>query len=429
MKKLYSIGIGTIGTVLLSLGIGSTVIMAPGATALGHELGWQTQTQARETIEGIAKNHEVVIDGNRVDIEDLGYSVVVDLGKYRAASVNHWNEKVPVQVEVNAQVEQNLKNLAPPVMPISASVSYKDGDWVVSDSEDGRSTDIQSLTNAINENLSKDKNLTTFAREVIEPDITTEEADAFVTRAQDASAGAAVLLDDEQVFEISEDKYMSLFTVDASGDDLLIVPDSAAINELVYTVAEETKSSAQNGSAVVDEEGKVLKVLDEYRDGREMNLAQMEDLYNQIAAGVVDGKNQFTVEMDVVKAEVDKKFRRAVVDKAARQAIFYENEQEVYRFPVAIGRPATPTDSGEFKVHAQLRLQDMGCSPDYDYCTKDVPWISYYNGGEAFHGAPWHNDFGDPSGSLRSHGCVNMYVEDAKNVYFFLQVGSPVKVL
>ena len=70
----------------------------------------------------------------------------------------------------------------------------------------------------------------------------------------------------------------------------------------------------------------------------------------------------------------------------------------------------------------------MGCTPAYDYCTKDVPFATFYNGGEAFHGTWWHSDFGNPNASARSHGCVNMTEKDAEEIYYFAQTGTPVHV-
>jgi hypothetical protein len=48
-----------------------------------------------------------------------------------------------------------------------------------------------------------------------------------------------------------------------------------------------------------------------------------------------------------------------------------------------------------------------------DWRLEDVPWVMYYDGDFAVHGAYWHANFGTPT----SHGCVNVLAEDARWVY------------
>jgi hypothetical protein len=42
-----------------------------------------------------------------------------------------------------------------------------------------------------------------------------------------------------------------------------------------------------------------------------------------------------------------------------------------------------------------------------------VPYIEYFNGGYALHGAFWHAVFG----YVKSHGCVNLAPWDAKSLF------------
>jgi hypothetical protein len=56
---------------------------------------------------------------------------------------------------------------------------------------------------------------------------------------------------------------------------------------------------------------------------------------------------------------------------------------------------------------------DGAVASDGPYSIDDVPWVMYFNGGYALHGAFWHDRFG----AERSHGCVNLAPEDAKTVF------------
>lgn len=95
--------------------------------------------------------------------------------------------------------------------------------------------------------------------------------------------------------------------------------------------------------------------------------------------------------------------------------------------PVAIvpGSPGHETVTGLYNVYLKYQAQDMGCTPDWPYCAKGVPWVTYWTGSYAFHGAPWQSSFGW-SGPGGSHGCINMPVEEAHWVYQWSEIGTPV---
>ncbi|MDB5214457.1 MAG: hypothetical protein JWO86_2384, partial [Myxococcaceae bacterium] len=58
---------------------------------------------------------------------------------------------------------------------------------------------------------------------------------------------------------------------------------------------------------------------------------------------------------------------------------------------------------------------------DGPYSIEDVPWIMYFNGSYALHGAFWHNNFG----KTKSHGCVNMAPQDAKAIFAWTEPHLP----
>ncbi|MDR1808545.1 MAG: L,D-transpeptidase [Propionibacteriaceae bacterium] len=88
---------------------------------------------------------------------------------------------------------------------------------------------------------------------------------------------------------------------------------------------------------------------------------------------------------------------------------------------VSTGTAANPTYTGTYRTYLKYDLQTMrgtyGVQPD-------VPWVMYFNGGQAIHGAYWHNNFGH----VMSHGCVNMRVSEAKDLYYWAPIGTKVVV-
>jgi len=83
------------------------------------------------------------------------------------------------------------------------------------------------------------------------------------------------------------------------------------------------------------------------------------------------------------------------------------------------------TFPGRYSIGWRTPLQDMtGTSRDTGtkYTQPDVPWVMYFNGNQAFHGAYWHNNFGNQM----SAGCVNMPPNLAKKLYDWLPNGADV---
>ncbi|MBE9225793.1 L,D-transpeptidase [Phormidium sp. LEGE 05292] len=109
------------------------------------------------------------------------------------------------------------------------------------------------------------------------------------------------------------------------------------------------------------------------------------------------------------------------VDLSQQKLIAWEGSKKVYRLNVSTGKSATPTITGTFTVqskHVSGRMR----GPDYN--VPYVPYIMYFSGGYAIHGAYWHNRFGTPV----SHGCVNLRVSEAEKVFRWASVGTPVIV-
>lgn len=87
------------------------------------------------------------------------------------------------------------------------------------------------------------------------------------------------------------------------------------------------------------------------------------------------------------------------------------------------GAPGAETPTGTFPIFEHIPASDMrGTNPDGStYDDKGVPWVSYFNGGDAVHG------FERASyGSRQSNGCVELPIATAKQVYGYLAIGDPV---
>lgn len=84
-----------------------------------------------------------------------------------------------------------------------------------------------------------------------------------------------------------------------------------------------------------------------------------------------------------------------------------------------------PTVQGMFRIrekHIAVTMDGDGkLASDLPYSIEDVPYVQYFEGSYALHGAFWHNNFGHDM----SHGCVNLAPLDAKRVFYWSEPHLP----
>ncbi len=117
------------------------------------------------------------------------------------------------------------------------------------------------------------------------------------------------------------------------------------------------------------------------------------------------------------------------VNLSNQTATAYHGTTQVKTFPICSGKPHDGrwSDTGTFFINVRYAVQTMRGE---GYVTPNVKWISYYNGSEGFHTANWNYEGiarGDPA-QYGSHGCINMYEQDAKWIFDNAPIGTMVKV-
>ncbi|MFZ5894047.1 MAG: L,D-transpeptidase [Myxococcota bacterium] len=117
-----------------------------------------------------------------------------------------------------------------------------------------------------------------------------------------------------------------------------------------------------------------------------------------------------------------KKTTRWIDISLANQTLtLWEGDTPVYATLVSTGRDGMgepgktlSTPQGIFRIFQKHVTTTMDSDvADHEFELRDVPWVMYFKGGYALHGAYWHDDFGRP----RSHGCVNLSPIDARHVF------------
>jgi hypothetical protein len=97
--------------------------------------------------------------------------------------------------------------------------------------------------------------------------------------------------------------------------------------------------------------------------------------------------------------------------------VAFEGMTPVFATIFSSGRNEHETTPGSFRIrekHIAATMDgDAEIAADGPYSIEDVPYIQYFNGSYALHGAFWHAAFG----SVKSHGCVNLAPWDSKALF------------
>lgn len=104
-----------------------------------------------------------------------------------------------------------------------------------------------------------------------------------------------------------------------------------------------------------------------------------------------------------------------------QRLIAWEDGRAVMSAPISSGLARTPTRRGTFRIQRKYTATRMR---GRDYDLPRVPYVMFYSGNYAIHGAYWHSNFGRPM----SHGCVNLPVSFARRLYEWAPRGTLVVI-
>jgi len=150
------------------------------------------------------------------------------------------------------------------------------------------------------------------------------------------------------------------------------------------------------------------------------------DLNNPDSDG--DGMGDFEEIMhgySPIQGENIKRFETRIdVDKTVQQMHYVvDRYMRVKTYLVSTGNPWTETPSGEFDIIKKIANKPY-VGADYYY--PDVPWnFLFKQGGYYIHGSWWHNTYGRIT---QSHGCINLSIADAKELYQYADVGTKINI-
>ncbi len=109
---------------------------------------------------------------------------------------------------------------------------------------------------------------------------------------------------------------------------------------------------------------------------------------------------------------------KIVIDTKKRQLTLFLKGETSGTFPVAVGKPSTPTPVGEWKVRRKARHWGGGFGTRW--IGLNVPWGIY-----GIHGTNKPYSIG----TAASHGCIRMYNRDVEKIYPHVEAGMPVVIV
>lgn len=458
----------------------------PGTTVLGNDVSGQTPEEIAAFVQKRAEavkvsvsaddeEHEATLEevGATVDAEATAQAALDRDDSFTGKVQSLWageHAVAPVVTVDEAKAADYATGLVPAeeTKPVDAKVTFDENEaaWKVTPGQDGKGVDPSAFVAAVTE---KAASLADFAVEqpitTVHPSITTEDAEKVVGEiAALLEQPMSIAGPDGTSYDVSAEQRNAWISVapDEKGSALNMSIDEDAIREWVSSRAANSSIEPKDGIEQVDEDGKVLKVIAEKTDGREItNTDAVAAELVQAMKGSSPLEAAFeskTIEAKVTKAEAPKDEKKddeksdddkksdekkddekakptgekwIDVDLTAKTVTAYVGDTPVWGPRSMVdGKEEYETVTGSFRIYLRYEVQDMTNANRYPeghekyYYTPDVPWVQYFHGGYAFHGAPWRSSFGYSG----SHGCINLPVADAKWLWDWASIGTRVEV-
>lgn len=439
----------------------------PGTTVAGMPVAGMTREQVISAVNGRADATTVTlsVDGatTEASLNEAGITVEAD---ETADTAMEGSTSLPAFVRaifsardvepVVTVSDESIKKFAATVnstltseMKDAAVVVAQDGaSFTVTPAQNGNGVSTEDVASAVKQ---AGTTLTSVTQDLsvrqMEPSITTENAQAVAEKANALLETSIEISDGIDTFPAKRSDKVKWIEFLPKDDGSLDNPSISAVKvaDWVNALAAKTDVKPENRVDNVDSAGNVLTVAREGKKGLKTN--NTEQITKDVVAAMTDGKAyEGLFHYDDVEPGSETKQVAEGTENLVYQAAEGEKWVDVSLtddtvtayvggkvaggpFYMVPGAPATPTVVGTFHVYLKYDVQTMrGENADgTKYETEGVPWVTYFSGGYAMHGAPWRSSFGW-SGYGGSHGCVNMPVDAAKFIYDWTDMGDTVVV-
>lgn len=317
------------------------------------------------------------------------------------------------------------------VAPVSATVVYKDGTFVIQDEVYGTQLDLTKVNEAIHTKVSameQEVNLEECGC-YVQPVYKKDSKEVLAAQAElnkYISASITYSLDNIEVV-VDKDEIVAWVSVDAN---MTPVIDAAKVKAFTDTLGKKY-NTANRGGVITTPTGKQANVA---VAGYGRQVGSQEDC-NQLISEIKEGKTITRSPIISRQATPEGQFAWGTtyveVDIAEQHMWYIVNGQVAFETDVVTGKKGkNDTPTGTYTILEKikgkyLRGRLVNGKPSY------VTWVDYWMrvtwSGIGFHDAGWQPTFGgDRYVNNGSHGCINMPPAKAKEFYGMLSVGCPV---
>lgn len=317
------------------------------------------------------------------------------------------------------------------VAPVSATVVYKDGTFVIQDEVYGTQLDLTKVSEAIHTKVSameQEVNLEECGC-YVQPVYKKDSKEVLAAQAElnkYISASITYSLDNIEVV-VDKDEIVAWVSVDAN---MIPIIDAAKVKAFTDTLGKKY-NTANRGGVITTPTGKQANVA---VAGYGRQVGSQEDC-NQLISEIKAGKTVTRSPIISRQATPEGQFAwgttYAEVDITEQHMWYIVNGQVAFETDVVTGKKGkNDTPTGTYTILEKikgkyLRGRLVNGKPSY------VTWVDYWMrvtwSGIGFHDAGWQPTFGgDRYVNNGSHGCINMPPAKAKEFYGMLSVGCPV---
>ena len=205
--------------------------------------------------------------------------------------------------------------------------------------------------------------------------------------------------------------------VDKIPPELTINSDTEVYANLNETYAEPTYTAIDNYDGDITNKVTVESNLDLSNEGEYIEIFTVED----------SSGNKTTKEIKITVREKSKNTYISI-SISNQYLVYYKMGKLVLETPVVTGNYGN-TPYGTYYVNNKARNVTLKGPEDDPYESFVYYWIPFISSTHGMHDATWRSRFGgniytyDPS-----HGCVNMPLDKAADLYYMVEIGTPVYI-
>lgn len=139
----------------------------------------------------------------------------------------------------------------------------------------------------------------------------------------------------------------------------------------------------------------------------------------------IDSENENS-ETDKISTDYEVDSETYIIVDISTQTLKYYNDGElILSSPVVTGNEySSPTPIGRYEIISKYK--DIILTGD-DYESPVEFWLGFFGSGYGLHDASWRTEFGSDIYTYNgSHGCINVPLSNMEELYYLIEIGTPV---